>query len=1165
MKKLQLIVSILLLMSVLGCSDNGDDSYDDSYNNPYTEPYAEPIEIKFNVASASSLIATDEIAVEDTAASRASFAKGSSVKSFTFFNSKNKEARANHVRRASEGNESGATNLFSLDENGEASLALESNVDIKILYTLPSNNGKYLYVALDPGFEVSDDWINLNWSEETEGTRNLIQNGDCALLKVSLEDDSYSCVDEGFVAMPMSKKSQKAVSEANLKPLQEDANGTLYFLAKEFVVNKNCWDETQWDEATETEVTVERCDDGWFDLPWDNPVVLRTYNPETNITVDVTPDTNEIVNYKVIDDGTIVYVYREKDQWQYGINMISGGATNKLIDSANNWGDSLFFTVDDVGTIIYGNSGSDYYSTQGGLTFAKALNIPGVVGAKIEKTLDTSLFSTGRGSPTPARIIAADDGYMYALFLETTWDWDETAQTSSEKNILRLYRVLPYLSTPRFELELKGNWWDLMNGVDIQISKGYVYYIQKESHVTGSFSDRDTIVIQRLSDGKKSVLLNSTETISSFLNWPDRYSIYNWKLVENTLHFSGFDELNSKVVTGEIDTVKVKQGLAASEYLTIKVAASALGENATIRDLEVLGAKEPESDTGSAPVVTNIYTDKENLYSASIEFSKYMNRTDVDSKLSVVTSVYNADDGSSVDVDISTMNVWFGKNLHMIFDTNTTNAVTDPLLSNTEYTIAIDGSAKDKFEWDLASGSTPAPAITFKTLPNNGFYLTEDVKVAGITDGKVARYRQKDFLQNSWERYSLVDNSITSKNFQFDFSFKIRSDSADLEFKIKDAKKIDWDSVDWSQTTITDGDNNWTRVNSHQVDQDGKQYFYCDNGTNGYCEQNGSVLYEYIDGAQVDIDGNKYYYHSDGEDYYYTVVATNGDSSVLYYKNGYYTDSAGLVYTYRFGEYREVGNDDNYIQDWAEVTYVQGHYEDSTGATVDMPGTEWTNGGYDDLSTDSVVETINFTWLRDDEDFVSGVSNQLKQAREYYVRTSDTLADGLTDVRQDEYNNTSWSDSFGASSWVDNNSSYDWDSMVANVRLSTWGSVNGDYRTGLQDTANFNSNTSVITTGAWLKGTIKVYGATMSLSVMDDQNVSTELMKVTDFDATTRTNSGIYRIDMQIQNGEDILFDNIIVQQLDTSGNILSTGYSSDQNFSDLDNAGITNFHDYDN
>ena len=237
----------------------------------------------------------------------------------------------------------------------------------------------------------------------------------------------------------------------------------------------------------------------------------------------------------------------------------------------------------------------------------------------------------------------------------------------------------------------------------MQISKGYAYYVQSDSHPQNLYSARDVIKITKLTTGDTTTLLNGSSEEGGYTIWDDRYELYSWKLVGTKIHFSGFDNNATQVVTGEIDITKLRQGKPPTGddgYLTVTAAASALGESARIKDMEVL-RPEVVYDPVGAPIITNIYTDPENLYSVSIDFSKYMNRSDVNSKVSFKNAV--------TDEEIAyAMKVWSYKSLHMIVDTDTSNATTDPLAANTMYEVSVDKSAFDiADEWQLDLADSP--------------------------------------------------------------------------------------------------------------------------------------------------------------------------------------------------------------------------------------------------------------------------------------------------------------------------------------------------------------------------------------------------------------------------------------------------------------------------
>ena len=122
-------------------------------------------------------------------------------------------------------------------------------------------------------------------------------------------------------------------------------------------------------------------------------------------------------------------------------------------DTSGWWGD-MFYVIADSGTVIYGSGSSGWGS--GGVKFAQ--KHPVVARARVVVKLDTSLFTSRNNSPTPARIMMGDDGYIYGLFNEDTGYWDESQGTQIDQARINLFRILPYKQTPIISIHVKGNW-----------------------------------------------------------------------------------------------------------------------------------------------------------------------------------------------------------------------------------------------------------------------------------------------------------------------------------------------------------------------------------------------------------------------------------------------------------------------------------------------------------------------------------------------------------------------------------------------------------------------------------------------------------------------------------------------------------------------------------
>ena len=119
-----------------------------------------------------------------------------------------------------------------------------------------------------------------------------------------------------------------------------------------------------------------------------------------------------------------------------------------------------------------------------------------------------------------------DDGYVYSLFVENQGYWDESAGVWKDQNMVNLYKVLPYQPAPKVSLKVGRNWWDALNNMDMQISKGYVYYSEKENHLAGLYQPRSLIKIRRLSDGNTQTVMNIMHACTRTKMVPGRVSGY---------------------------------------------------------------------------------------------------------------------------------------------------------------------------------------------------------------------------------------------------------------------------------------------------------------------------------------------------------------------------------------------------------------------------------------------------------------------------------------------------------------------------------------------------------------------------------------------------------------------------------------------------------------
>ena len=522
----------------------------------------------------------------------------------------------------------------------------------------------------------------------------------------------------------------KAVSGGQ-KPLRFDDDGNIYLVGTPFERDEYqaCW----FDDAIDAEV----CDPPYYLLN-----ITQWYGQNfkidaaTGVSSTITQDTTSVDFFTVLPTGEVVYQIRDMTTMQASLYLYQGTATIDL--STGGWGVD-FFAVDTQNAVMFGG-----WTTKG-FNFTKPR------GVGVEKaTLDTNLSGGGQDSSqlaTPTRVIVGHDGRIYGVF--QSWFYDPATATFSQK--LSVYQVLPYDGTPRLVLTLDetDGWWAWMESTPFQIAKGYLYY-PEEYNADDFLGLRDTIKIVKLND-------RSTRQILA----DKRYEIYSWRLSGTTLYFSALDKEQTKVVTGKIDTTKVKADASSDEFLTIQETASALGSASAVRDIEVLSPKQPETDTGGNPVVQRIHVAPENVYSVSFDFSKYMDKPSVEENVAIFDT--------STNMEIDALKVWVYKTLHLIPDQSGLgdSSGTEPLSFDATYDVAIADGVQDAFDWDLDDSVFPK-STSFTTRPEEGWFLTDtDSDLELLTSGKVARFARKS---DSWNIKGYAITEGLPDNFRIEFS-----------------------------------------------------------------------------------------------------------------------------------------------------------------------------------------------------------------------------------------------------------------------------------------------------------------------------------------------------------------------------------------------------------
>ena len=530
---------------------------------------------------------------------------------------------------------SNSANFFALDDEDNVH-SVFTNSGIYVLYVANDPTGEYAYVALD--IDQSAEFIKLS---------------QCALYRVKLATNEVFCVEQNYAPANLDSSFTAALEYQGLKPVQfvtsDDSTtatttlSTVYYLGRSFTVSD---DQISWDSSS-------------------NPLIRKLDIASDGSVSNATPisfDIDSIKSFALLADGLLVYHF--SNELSAGLKLYDNGSTNTITDIADSADSDYFYSAGDTSDVLMYGKVDD---SERIMRFMRSAEGGGVN----IKELPSAMIN---GEST-VRVISADDGFVYAL------THDETAQE------LNFYQLMPFDDTPMFSIDVSSS--NLAQALDnkVQLYINHAYYVDTESHEGGNHNDRDVIKIVKKYNGETRTLLNDEA-------WTQRYDIHKWKQIGDEIHFAGVDYSISKMVYGRVDLTAVENNAADSEILSVSEISSVLGVSSDILDLEDIRPDAPNKYEAGSPKL-EFHTDERNPYAATIEFTKYMNKTDVESKTTI-------DSSSSATTDH--FYVWYYKTLHIIYDQDGSTALTDSLADGTEVTITLADSARDLTGFYLANG-----------------------------------------------------------------------------------------------------------------------------------------------------------------------------------------------------------------------------------------------------------------------------------------------------------------------------------------------------------------------------------------------------------------------------------------------------------------------------
>ena len=327
---------------------------------------------------------------------------------------------------------------------------------------------------------------------------------------------------------------------------------------------------------------------------------------------------------------------------------------------------------------------------------------------------------------TPQSTFLSDEGSLYGM--------------NFSSNSVTVRSILPHMTNPVAQIQFAGQ---RRRTVPVRISERSVYYTDQEE--VPYLGEVTVVKISSLVNGSTRTLFDDR-----------RYDIYAWQLSGHKLYFSGVDLSSTSLVSGVIDTQKVKLGLSTEEYLSINSVESAVDAANEINDIEVLLPIRPTVDPGGSPEIEEITYSEDQRDVISMIFSKYMDYQSVEQELQL-----EAHDGA-----VEYLPIWFYRSLHLVPDVDGLGdqIQTTPLENNSLYQLTLGrGELND-------DGDTVDPTLTsVMDSYGNGMvsdqsppylsWLTSDLSSTGFVQAPL-QHRALYIPNNAGHQFELIQHDL---------------------------------------------------------------------------------------------------------------------------------------------------------------------------------------------------------------------------------------------------------------------------------------------------------------------------------------------------------------------------------------------------------------------
>ncbi|MDX1811605.1 MAG: hypothetical protein R3240_06630, partial [Gammaproteobacteria bacterium] len=218
--------------------------------------------------------------------------------------------------------------LVGLDETGNLKTVFQSDEQIAVDHTVLSPDGNYVYLMV---------------SAENEGLSYILQQN-CSLLKVSLADNSSSCVLRGYFYSNWQNDPAWQLIKNQSGPLQFDSAGNAYLLVRKFLssCDSNCvlgTEPGQYQQYTNNNAQS-------FYLQ--NRLQMHRIDSENNKTAYLL-DSTQVMAMQVLSDNRVALV--TQNDGDYYLQLLLDGQTNASVfsDTLNS------LLVDRFGSFVVNN------------------------------------------------------------------------------------------------------------------------------------------------------------------------------------------------------------------------------------------------------------------------------------------------------------------------------------------------------------------------------------------------------------------------------------------------------------------------------------------------------------------------------------------------------------------------------------------------------------------------------------------------------------------------------------------------------------------------------------------------------------------------------------------------------------------------------------------